>query len=418
MSMTKCSIAREFLLLGIGLSLLISGCGEPAETGVDRKAERDRVKQVNVRRVDSAGPQGSVEYVGTLSANLKARVFSELGGTIERLLFEKGDSVSKGDLLAEVGTRSFRLNVQQAEATLEAAKSQMEKLKKGSRPQEIQIARAALEEAEAAFFEAEKDFKRIKGLYDIRAVSNREYDGAVGKLDTAKARMDSASQQLVLALKGPRVEDIKNARANLDQAMAQLGLAKEQLRKSRLHAPCNGIIAFRDLEEGEVVPPGAVITQVVDLSRLKIRVSLGERDLRVLERNKSFPFSIDAIPGKEFLGRFIFLSPTADPVTRSFPVELLIEETDPRMADGMTVRIRFPIADEKRTTKVPSAWLSEEAGKIGLYIVNDGKALFREVVLGNYYDQRVEILSGLSDKELVITNPSGLKTGDPVRYSQ
>jgi multidrug efflux pump subunit AcrA (membrane-fusion protein) len=416
--MTKCSIPRELLLLGIGLALLLSGCGEPAETGVDRKTERDRVKQVNVRRVDSAGPQGSVEYVGTLSANLKARVFSELGGTIERLLFEKGDSVNKGDLLAEVGTRSFRLNVQQAEATLEAAKSQMEKLEKGSRPQEIQIARAGLEEAEAAFFEAEKDFKRIKELYDIRAVSNREYDGAVGKLDTAKARMDSARQHLVLALKGPRVEDIKNARANLDQAMAQLGLAKEELWKSRLHAPCNGIIAFRDLEEGEVVPPGAVITQVVDLSRLKIRVSLGERDLRVLERNKSFPFSIDAIPGKEFLGRFIFLSPTADPVTRSFPVELVIEETDPRMADGMTVRIRFPIVDEKKTTKVPSAWLSEEEGKIGLYIVNDGKALFREVVLGNYYDQRVEILSGLSDKDLVITNPSGLKTGDPLRYSQ
>jgi multidrug efflux pump subunit AcrA (membrane-fusion protein) len=113
-----------------------------------------------------------------------------------------------------------------------------------------------------------------------------------------------------------------------------------------------------------------------------------------------------------------FLSPAADPTTRSFPVELLVEETDPRMADGMTVRIRFPVADKKKTIKVPSAWLSEQDGKIGLYIAKDGKALFKEVTLGNYYDQRVEILSGFSDKDLVITNPAGLKSGDPVRVSQ
>jgi multidrug efflux pump subunit AcrA (membrane-fusion protein) len=82
----------------------------------------------------------------------------------------------------------------------------------------------------------------------------------------------------------------------------------------------------------------------------------------------------------------------------------------------MTVRVRFPVADKKKAVKVPSAWLSEENGKIGLYLAKNGKARFKEVVLGSYYDQRVEILSGLSDKELVITNPAGLKSGDPVRY--
>jgi RND family efflux transporter MFP subunit len=190
------------------------------------------------------------------------------------------------------------------------------------------------------------------------------------------------------------------------------------VKKSRLHAPCDGIIAFRDVEVAEVIPPGTPITQVIDLNRLKIKVSLGEKDIYVLENHKRFPFTIDAIPGEKFNCRLTFLSPAADPTTRSFPVELLVEETDPRMADGMTVRIRFPVADKKKTIKVPSAWLSEQDGKIGLYIAKDGKALFKEVTLGNYYDQRVEILSGFSDKDLVITNPAGLKSGDPVRVSQ
>ena len=145
---------------------------------------------------------------------------------------------------------------------------------------------------------------------------------------------------------------------------------------------------------------------------------MGEKDIHILRNHKRFPFTIDALPNEKFRCRLTFLAPAADPVTRSFPLELMVEETDPRMADGMTVRIKFPAADNKKTLKVPSAWLSEEDGKIGLYIVEGGKALFKETVLGSYYDQRVEILSGLSDRDRVIINPAGLKSGDPVRVGQ
>jgi multidrug efflux pump subunit AcrA (membrane-fusion protein) len=86
------------------------------------------------------------------------------------------------------------------------------------------------------------------------------------------------------------------------------------------------------------------------------------------------------------------------------------------MADGMTVRVEFPIASQEKSIKIPSAWLSEENGQIGLFVVEDGKALFRGVTLGSYYEGRVEILSGLNDDELLITNPAGLKSGDTVRY--
>ena len=86
------------------------------------------------------------------------------------------------------------------------------------------------------------------------------------------------------------------------------------------------------------------------------------------------------------------------------------------MADGMTVRVEFPIVSHKKSIKIPSAWLSEEDGQIGLFVVEDAKAAFKKVTLGSYYEGRVEILSGLNDDELVITNPAGLKSGDTVTY--
>ncbi len=207
-----------------------------------------------------------------------------------------------------------------------------------------------------------------------------------------------------------------NVEAARSALRAALSRARDRLDKSRIHAPSDGIAAFREVEEGEVVPPGTILTRIVDLSRLRIRLSVSEKDLPVLEETDFFAFTVDALPGETFRCRRFFVSPTADPYTRSFPVEMTVEMPDSRMADGMTARVRLPLRDPKRGLKVPSAWLSEEDGELGLYVVEDGKALFKKVELGGYYDQRIEILSGIERGELVITSPAGLTTGDPVAY--
>lgn len=356
-------VSRLFLLPGL-LMLLFSGCGDKPETSVANEKEPVNVKFVNVSQVKSLPPRGEVEYVGVLLAYRKVKVASEIGGTIEKLYFEKGDMVESGQLLAEVSTTSLRLEVRRAGATLQ--------------------------EAKAALSESKSNYKRIKELHDINAVADSEFDNAKRTADMAGA--------------------------NMEKAGAVLALAEDQLKKSRLHAPINGIIAFRDVENSEVIPQGTTLTQVVNLEKLKITLSVGEKDIHILNKHKDFSFTIEAIPEEEFPCQVFFISPTADAATRSFPVEMLVTEPDQRMADGMTVKIKLPLINEKKTIKVPSTWLSEENGKIGLYVINGDRADFNVVKLGAYYDQRVEILSGLNDQQLVVTNPSGLTNGDKVKY--
>lgn len=363
---TRNALREIGVFLGVCLlSLLLCTCENKAETGVvDEKQPAPNVKFVKVKTIKALPPRGSTEYVGILLAKRKVHVASEIGGTIERLYFEKGERVKKGQLLAEVSSTSTGLEVRRAEA--------------------------ALEEAEAALSEARSNFRRTKNLHEIDAVADSEYDYAKRSADMA--------------------------RANVEKARAALALAEDQLEKSRLHAPIKGIIAFRDVEEREVIPPGTNITRVVNLEHLKIKLSVGEKDIHILKQHRNFTFTIEAIPGETFFCQTFFISPTADPATRSFPVEMLVENPDRRMADGMTVKVKLPLVNVKKTIKVHSAWLSEENGKIGLYVIKDGKAFFNQVTLGAYYDQRVEILSGLSDRQLVISNPAGLKSGDPVKY--
>lgn len=412
------AILKTAFFLVIALFLSLYGCGEGPETGVDKKEAPSKQKRVNISHVTASLPTGNIEYVGVLTAHRKVKISSELGGIIEGLYFEKGEKVAAGKLLAKIGTSSVLLQVREAEAAVDAARSVLKKMEKGTRPQEIHIATSALNEAEAALFEAEKNYKRIKALHNIKAISGSSYDAAERQVGTAKARMDSAKQRLVLALKGPRIEDINGARATLAQVEAALALTRNRLTKSMLRAPCDGIIAFRNVEVGEVIGVGTPITEIVELEKLKIKLSLGEKDIHILKNHQTFGFSVDAIPGEEFSSRVFFLSPTADKATRSFPLELMVDMADPRMADGMTVRVKFPVVGGKQFLKVPSAWLSEEEGKIGLYVLRDGKALFKKVTLGAYYDNRVEILAGLGDEPMVITNPAGLKTGDSVEIDE
>lgn len=391
-------------------------CGKKGESGPEADNPSQNIKLVKIMPVKAEPLQGSVEYVGTLSANLKVNVATEIGGTIEKIFFERGDRVKKGQVLAEVSTGSIRIEVQQAEAARAVAGSNSEKMEKGSRPEEIRIAKAAVEQAEAAVNEAENNFQRIKNLYGYQAVSNSKYDSAKKGVEMARANLESAKQQFELAKQGPRIEDRGAARARFEQAQAALAMAKDRLGKSILRSPCNGIIAFRQMEEREVVGPGTIITQVVDMEKMKIGLSIGERYLPILDRQKQFPFTVDAITEEVFTCRLTFVSPTADPVTRSFPLELSVDKPDTRMADGMTVRVKFPLIDQKKSIKIPSAWLSEQEGQMGLFVVNDGKALFKKITLGSYYAHKVEVLSGLNDYDQVITNPAGLKTGDAVKY--
>ncbi len=357
------NVFSHFLLLCF-LVFLLSGCGDNAETSTKVETAHKNIKAVNVRQVKSMPPRGNVEYVGVLLAYRKVKVASETGGTIEKLYFEKGERVKIGQLLVEVSSTTKRL--------------------------EVRRVRAALQEAKAALSEAKSNYNRIVNLHEINAVADSEFDDA-------KRAADMAS-------------------ANMERTTAALALAEDQLKKSRLHAPIDGIIAFRDVENREVIPQGTTLTQIVNLDKLKIKLLVGEKDLHILNKHKEFSFSIDAIPEEKFACQVFFISPTANSATRSFPVEMLVTKPDIRMADGMTVNIKLPLVNEKKTIKVPSAWLSEENDKIGLYVIDKGKASFSEVELGDYYDQRVEILSGLSDKQLVITNPSGLTSGDAVKY--
>ena len=404
---------RKGLMLVVIL-VTAASCGDSGEGGARAQQAGDGPASVHVQVIRAEPVQSRVEVLGTLHARLKVDVATELGGAVEAVHFDRGDPVARGQILAEVGTRSLELEVRQAEAAVAVVASEMEKVETGSRPEEIRIAQAVLEQSLARLREAERHFQRIRDLYEKRAVSDSEHDTASRSLEAARADVASARENLALAEQGPRAEDRRTAGARYAQARAALEIARDRLRKSRVRAPCDGIASFRRVEVGEVVPPGTVLTRIADMSSMKILASIGEQDRPLLEEGKLYRFSVDALNGASFSCLLVFVSPTGDTGTRSYPVELLVEDHDPRMADGMTARVVFPIQHPVMRIRVPSAWLTEQDGRMGLLVAEDDRLHFQPVELGDYYERFVEIRSGLKEGDRVVTTPAGLRHGDSV----
>jgi len=231
---------------------------------------------------------------------------------IDRLLVQEGDQVSKGQLLVTLHSQRLQAQVDAARAQVAAQQAVVRRLESGSRPQEIQLAKANVAAAQAKLTDAEVTFERTKDLSANKAVSKQALDDAQASIDVARANLKAAQESLALVLEGPRTEDIEEARATLKAGEAQLALVLEMLKDTELHAPADGIIRNRILEPGDMASPQTPVLTLAQIDPVWIRAYAPETVLGNLTLGMSAEVSTDSFPGKSYQGWVGFISPTAE----------------------------------------------------------------------------------------------------------
>jgi HlyD family secretion protein len=231
---------------------------------------------------------------------------------IDRLLVQEGDRVRKGQLLATLHRERIVAEVAAAEARVAAQRAAVARLEIGSRPEEVRQARANVAAARARLSDAQVTFTRTQDLSEKKLISRQALDNAQTTLDTARADLDVAQQALALAVEGPRVEDIEEARALLKASEAQLALAREVLKDTELYAPAAGVIRDRLLEPGDMVSPQTPVLTLALTDPVWVRAYASESYLGRLALGMSAEVSTDSYPGKTYSGWIGFISPTAE----------------------------------------------------------------------------------------------------------
>jgi HlyD family secretion protein len=231
---------------------------------------------------------------------------------ITAMFVTEGDRVQTGQLLATLASERLAAKVAQAEAEVAAQRAVVARMEAGSRPEEINQARAELEFAEAQERDAERTLHRQQELARKKLASPQEVDDALAATESAAARVKAADAALVLALAGPRQEDITAAKATLRANEAQLALAQRELMDASLYAPSGGVIRNRILEPGDMASPQKPVYTLALVDPLWVRAYVDEPDLGKIRPGMTARITTDSFPGKIYPAWIGYISPTAE----------------------------------------------------------------------------------------------------------
>lgn len=263
---------------------------------------------------------------------------------IESIAPEEGDTVKKGELVATLETVRIQNSLSAARAALAAAEANLEKLKNGTRVEDIEIARSALAAAEARLKMTESEYARQKALRESAAGSAQSAERAEADFLLTRAAVAAAKSNLEKQLAGSRKEDVAAAAAEVAQRTAQLAIQQQMLQDARLYAPCDGIVRNRLLEPGEMTTPQSPVLVLAVISPKWVRTYLPETMLTRIKQGDRAAVAFDSLPDAPFDGWVGFISPNAEFTPKNV-------ET-PELRSSLVYEVRVMVNDPENLLKL------------------------------------------------------------------
>ncbi len=229
-----------------------------------------------------------------------------------------------------------------------------------------------LETAEAAYQTAQKDAERFQSAYETGGVTQQQLDQAKLQLQSTKARFDQA---------------------------------KINLGDTHVKATINGVVNKKYIEPGTVVAPGTPLFDIVNVSKLKLKVNASENQVAIIKTGDEVAITASVYPDKEFKGKVIFVAAMADE-SLNFPVEVEVLNTNDDLRAGMYGTVIFSSKNENKT---PVTTISRNAfvGSVSnnqVFVVREGTAHLTKIVSGRNFGDKVEVLEGLKVGDIVIAS--------------
>jgi len=325
---------------------------------------------VKIQTVTAALPTTGLKYSATLAPREQVDLAFKVGGYVEEILrlpgpdgtfrdVQKGDQVEKSTVLAQVRDTDYQAKLNQANSSLE--------------------------ESKASLGQAIREFERAERLLEAQSLAKSEFDKAKEKLDVARARVSGAESQ---------VEQAKIA-----------------LQDTVLRSPLDALVVNRLVERGTYVAPGTRAFLLQDLSSVKAVFGVPDHLLKRVRPGESLTITVEALHNKEFQGIITAVSPSADPRSRVFEVEVTVSNPGIELKDGMIATVTLAgIGQEDTAPMVPLHAVMRPPSDPQGYMVfvlekrdDNYVARGRKVAIGRVFGNKVVIVHGLVPGEQIVT---------------
>ncbi len=344
----------KHFILTIGLlGLLFTSCSDKKEK-VQSGAEAIAVQ---VQKASGENQGNFLTASGKVEAVKHATLSTRTMGYVQKVYVEVGSKVRKGQLLLSINN-----------ADLTAQKAQAD---------------AGISEAQAAFQNAEKDYKRFKSLFDNKSASQKELDDVTAHYNMAKARLKAAQQM----------------KAGVNA----------QFSYSNIRAPFSGVVTQKTVNSGDLANPGMPLLEVENPNAYQIVAMLPESEITKVKRGTAVEVLVKSI-AQTVKGKVIALSSSAQSTGGQYLVKVALEKKPKELRSGMFATVSFPVAGKSvsQMVTVPVSALVKQGELTGIYTVSQSNtAILRWLRLGQKFGDSVEVLSGLSADENYILSAEG-----------
>lgn len=364
--------------------------------------KKEIIIPVRTALVEKGEVNSFLKVTGVVEANETVRVTSEIMGQAKEVKVQDGEEVNKGDILIVLGDEQLKIQVAQAQATLDSIQASYDKIKLGARPQEIKQAESVVLQAKINRDSAEENYLRMKKLSSEKAISEQQYEQAKNQYEIADVQYQSAQESYELVIEGATEEDIKSVEAQVRQAKAALDMSKYQLKNTQITAPISGKVTSIAVSSGERISPSMPLLSIIDVSRIFVKVGISEKDISKIKEGQKVNLEIDAFPEEKFQGEVISKGVAVDQTSKTLEVKIEILQPEVDIPVGVFARGNILIKTNQDALIISSSALVRKKDGIYVYVIEEGIARQKEVVLGIIQDKRIEILEGLSEEEEVV----------------
>lgn len=369
---------KRWIIVAIVAVVLVAIVGASVAMGGKKGFE------VEVSPCEKGDVAPTITADGIVTALNTVNISSQVMGEITALPFKEGAHVKKGDLLVQINPDTYQRDVLSGKANLDGAEVQAH-------------------QAEVTLAQRKLDWERAQDLFEKKILS-------VQQRDDSKLAYDQA------------VLGAQSAKTQVAQARAYLQKAQDNLAKTAMRSPIDGVVTAVNAKEGETAVmgtmnfSGTVILTVSDLSEIITEVQVDEADFPRLKMGQAVTVTVDALGGKKYDGKVIEIGASAKASTsgtqsniRQFTVKVAIDKPDDQLRPGITARVRF-IAD-KRTgvLRAPLGAIRTEekegSQSFFVFVSEKNKAVKKVVKTGLSDDLYTEITGGLKAGDKVVAGP-------------
>jgi RND family efflux transporter MFP subunit len=327
------------------------------------QAQEDGVP-VEVSLVTREAVARRVTLTGTVFPKTRSVVASEVEGLVDEIFVEEGDFVKKGVKIAELGASIYRLQLTEAQA--------------------------AQKETEQRYFQAKADLKRSEELVA---------KGFVAEKQLTDDRFNAGALQ-----------------KKLNQHEAEIARLEDLLGKTEISAPFSGEVARKHTEVGQWLDKGGAVVTLIDLSRIRITVSVPERYISRVRVGQPASVTADAFEGKTYQAKVYAIISEGDPQARVFPVKFEVDNRAFELKSGMLVRVTFETGRSRKALMVPKdALVSRGEGSV-VFAVRDGVAREVAVSVQAFFGSMAEVSGKIEpEDQVVVRGNERLRDGQPVQ---